>query len=419
NVINSTGPKGEKGERGFPGTNESLGIKGQIGDKGEPGPKGNKGDQGPPGTNGTIATFGVKGDRGPVGPAGQNGSDGAPGQKGDQGDPGRAGQAGKTGSPGPVGLPGVNGTVGEKGANGTQGIPGGKGEKGDMEYTSYFRGSESIQCNGSNFGILRYYSTKLQLCTPHGWQYLLFEPPAGCSSYPDVVNIPEANYQAFRNADLGIIFEFNRKFVPSVISRANLNITADISPVNSTLPYEDAVMRQAVLFSNNKHLKISGISDNFWRHSNWSVMALLKFRNIGQKNVRVLGHGSTSVNNGLHLGIFGSSKKVIHGYYGNDLLFGKVKEDTWYHITWTSEKDLNGVETRCIIINGQHDCKENKGGAYQGSGATTLGAWGHEKFDDNFLLDNLIITSGIVQYSTETMGEKQLCFARTLDESLP
>ncbi|CAB3986706.1 Hypothetical predicted protein [Paramuricea clavata] len=245
NVINSTGPKGEKGERGLPGTNESLGIKGQIGDKGEPGPKGKVRDQGPAGTNGTIATFGVKGDRGPVGPAGQNGSDGAPGQKGDR------------------------------------------------EEMSLYN-----ECNGSDFGILRYYSTKLQLCTPHGWQYLLFEPPAGCSSYPDVVNIPEANYQAFRNADLGIMFEFNRKFVPSVKSRANLNITADILPVNSTLPYEDAVMRQAVLFSNKKHLKISGISDNFWRHSNWSVMALLKFRNIGQKNVRVLGHGSTSVNNG-------------------------------------------------------------------------------------------------------------------------
>jgi hypothetical protein len=70
-------------------------------------------------------------------------------------------------------------------------------------------------------------------------------------------------------------------------------------------------MRQAVLFSNNKHLKISGISDDFWRHSNWSVMALLKFRNIGLTNVRVLGHGSTSVNNGLHLGIIGSSKVNI------------------------------------------------------------------------------------------------------------
>jgi hypothetical protein len=42
-------------------------------------------------------------------------------------------------------LPGINGTVGEKGANGTQGMPGVKGGKGDMEYTSYFRGNESIQ----------------------------------------------------------------------------------------------------------------------------------------------------------------------------------------------------------------------------------------------------------------------------------
>ena len=80
--------------------------------------------------------------------------------------------------------------------------------------------------------------------------------------------------------------------------------------MNSTLPYEDAVMRQAVLFSKNKHLNISGISDDFWRHSNWSVMALLKFRNIGQNFVRVLGHGSTSANKGLHLGIDGRQKNL-------------------------------------------------------------------------------------------------------------
>jgi hypothetical protein len=78
-------------------------------------------------------------------------------------------------------------------------------------------------------------------------------------------------------------------------------------------------MRQAVLFSNYKHLKISGISHDFWRHSNWSVMALLKFRNIGQNHVRVLGHGSTSPNKGLHLGIDGRKKVTFILDLFNDL----------------------------------------------------------------------------------------------------
>ena len=62
-------------------------------------------------------------------------------------------------------------------------------------------------------------------------------------------------------------------------------------------------MRQAVLFDAKARLNISGISDDFWRHSNWSVMALLKYKDIGQNFVRVLGHGTTNNNQGLHLGI--------------------------------------------------------------------------------------------------------------------
>ena len=71
-------------------------------------------------------------------------------------------------------------------------------------------------------------------------------------------------------------------------------------------------MRQAAFLSGGKsRINISGISDDFWRKSNWSVMALLKFRDIGQKFVRVLGHGTTVGNQGLHLGIVNGAKKVF------------------------------------------------------------------------------------------------------------
>ena len=41
-----------------------------------------------------------------------------------------------------------------------------------------------------------------------------------------VPNVPKTNYEAFRNAELGIMFQFNTQFEPSVIAQANLNITA-------------------------------------------------------------------------------------------------------------------------------------------------------------------------------------------------
>lgn len=70
-------------------------------------------------------------------------------------------------------------------------------------------------------------------------------------------------------------------------------------------------MRQAAFFNGSARLNISGISDDFWRNSNWSVMALLKYKDIGEKFVRVLGHGTTSGHQGLHLGIVVKDKVKI------------------------------------------------------------------------------------------------------------
>ena len=77
-------------------------------------------------------------------------------------------------------------------------------------------------------------------------------------------------------------------------------------PSNSTLTYEDAIMRQAVYFSGNAYLNVSGISDDFWINRNWSVMALMKFgviQSSGRQEIGVLGHGTASRNQGLHLGV--------------------------------------------------------------------------------------------------------------------
>ena len=79
----------------------------------------------------------------------------------------------------------------------------------------------------------------------------------------------------------------------------------DILPKNTTLNYQDAVMRQAVHFSGKSYLNVSGFPENFWRTSNWSIMALMKFGDQGNaaKEVQVLGHGVTSNSRGFHVGI--------------------------------------------------------------------------------------------------------------------
>ena len=78
-------------------------------------------------------------------------------------------------------------------------------------------------------------------------------------------------------------------------------------------------MRQAIHFSGNHYVTVSGISENFWRNSNWSVTALLKFGGVTRNSpvyndVRVLGIGSGSKSDVLHLGIRGSEYNG-HIYY--------------------------------------------------------------------------------------------------------
>ena len=78
------------------------------------------------------------------------------------------------------------------------------------------------------------------------------------------------------------------------------------------------------------------------------------------------------------------------------------------------------IHFRCIIVNGnQHNCEPNSKGRYEGIGTTTVGTWWHRLGDNGLLLDNLIITSGIVRYRKATEGDKQVCFAKALDDNIP
>lgn len=386
NVTKSAGPPGAKGNKGEKGASASGG--GPAGTKGD---KGNKGDAGVPGENGER---------------GYEGQNGSPGSKGDAGLPGPQGR------PGPMG-PAIN--VGSA-----------------TYYTNLDKASE--KCNSSSVGVLRYSSLKrLQLCTSVGWRNIALEMYlARCS----VVSVSERNLETFYKGEPGIMFQFNNDIKP-LINPSNYTpkIKAELVPKanKSQMPYIDGIMRQAFHFSGKHYVNVTGIPDDFWRNHNWSVTALLKFRNLNSNlvptsqyyDIPVLGIGSSNVSQGLRLGIRGhKSNKQIHyavlfEYKSNNFQQSSpLSTDTWYHVTWTSVINSEGQTLRSVILDGQVHKTDRQTDQYTGSGHTTIGAWSYEQSDNNLMLDHLIISSGVVDYSL-TKKEQQLCFAKLIDKSLP
>lgn len=393
-----------------------LNATGSIGSPGEKGDKGERGVRGNPGPKGNLGLKGDQGKKGESGTSGENGQKGEPGREGQKGD---------------IGSPGTNGTAGTPGPPGAQGPPGPRGPEVNIGPATYYTDLDRYneKCNSSSVGILRYSLKGLQLCTTVGWRNIALESdPPRCSE----INIPEKNLQAFYKGNPGVMFQFNNDIIP-LINPPHLNSSIKAELVsqtnNSNVSYVDAVMRQAIHFSGNHYVTVSGISENFWRNSNWSVTALLKFGGVTRNSpvyndVRVLGIGSGSKSDVLHLGIRGSEYnghiyyRVLFEHKDNNFQFDTVSVDTWYYITWTSEKTSGNQETRCIIIDGTlHKC-DLKRESYEGRGDIIIGAWQDGQNSNSLTLDHLIISSGVISYEV-TKKERQLCNAKLADKRLP
>ncbi|XP_068693281.1 uncharacterized protein [Montipora foliosa] len=310
NVLNASGaagPKGEKGEKGIQGDNGS---------------KGEKGDMGPPGQ-----TISLKGNTGSQGPPGKNGTDGI------------------------QGPPGLNGSKGE---------PGVQGPPGPLFNTI---DQSTLSCNNSSdYGLVRFLSGVLQVCTMAG-----YETNGG----------------------------------------------------RNTTQYVHGIMGQAVQLRGIEYINLHGIPAGFWSNDEWSVMGLMKFHDDGvlpaRKDIAVLGDGEAANYKGLHLGL--RRQKVLYGFYSNDILgVTNLDYNKWYHVTWTWTK-VNKM--RKIFINGKLDKEEKSKISYIGiSGKTEIGTWwngnnGHTK--TNVEIDTLYIINKAIDYSYE----QQLCFAKALSPQLP
>jgi hypothetical protein len=127
------GEQGPRGERGEPGVAGPLGPQGKVGAVGPRGPRGHQGEVGPAGVRGEKGEQGlqgVPGARGPVGPRGERGEAGVPGAKGDSGPAGLKGARGEQGPQGIQGQVGPQGPKGEVGAVGPRGAVGAPGLNG-------------------------------------------------------------------------------------------------------------------------------------------------------------------------------------------------------------------------------------------------------------------------------------------------
>lgn len=99
------------------------------------------------------------------------------------------------------------------------------------------------------------------------------------------------------------------------------------------------------------YLNTTSIPASFWNSGSWTVSLWAYFDavNKGTDN-GMIGHGTASANNGLHLGE--RNRRIYFGFFSNDLQSDVVlNATTWYNIVWrfdfaTKQKKifLNGVQ---------------------------------------------------------------------------
>jgi hypothetical protein len=144
-----------------------------------PGPQGEQGIQGLTGDAGSNGTNGVDGAQGAAGTNGLDGQNGVDGAQGPQGVAGPAGDQGIQGETGTAGVDGANGADGAQGSAGADGADGTDGADGVTPWTdngtnlstgvSIQIGDETITCDSTTAGTIRWTGTDFEGCDGTAW----------------------------------------------------------------------------------------------------------------------------------------------------------------------------------------------------------------------------------------------------------
>jgi hypothetical protein len=140
---------------------------------------------------------------------------------------------------------------------------------------------------------------------------------------------------------------------------------------NGTLtngPTFSSANRGRIVFDgSNDYINFTSIPDTFWNNGSWSVSLWIYFATVnkGSDNA-IIGHGTSAVNNGLHLGE--RARSIHFGFYANDLGSSAIlNATTWYNIVWTFNF---ATKLKQIYLNGGFITSGGSVG-YGGTGTTT------------------------------------------------
>jgi hypothetical protein len=144
------------------------------------------------------------------------------------------------------------------------------------------------------------------------------------------------------------------------------------------------------------YLNTTSIPSTFWNSGSWTVSLWAYFNNVDKNNGSsgndngMIGHGTSSTNNGLHLGE--RIRRIYFGFYSNDLQSDQVlNSNIWYNIVW---RFAFGTKQKRIFLNG---VQLASGGTVGYSGNTADTRIGNYTYTPNVDMDGFL--SNIMFYN--------------------
>lgn len=146
------------------------------------------------------------------------------------------------------------------------------------------------------------------------------------------------------------------------------------------------------------YLNTTSIPSTFWNSGSWTVSLWAYFDTVNKGTDNgMVGHGTASANNGLHLGE--RNRRIYFGFYSNDLQSDAVlNATTWYNIVW---RFAFGTKQKRIFLNGVQLASGGTVGYSGNTADTRIGNYTHTATTDMDGFLNNILFYGRVLDETE------------------
>ena len=143
------------------------------------------------------------------------------------------------------------------------------------------------------------------------------------------------------------------------------------------------------------YLNTTSIDSSFWNSGSWTVSLWAYFDAVSKGTDNgMIGHGTASANNGLHLGE--RNRRIYFGFYSNDLSSDQVLDaNTWYNIVW---RFAFGNKQKRIFLNGVQLASGGTVG-YSGTGNDTrIGNYSYNATSDmDGFLNNIMFYDRVLE----------------------